>query len=67
MSIILIVIYRQASKDCHKCTNYLAMQDFTVAETFRVTLAARAPRLWLYQECQVNVSRTFTVICFLHW
>lgn len=64
--IIHTVIYRQASKVCHKCINYFAMQDFTVTETFRVTLAARTLRLLLYQEHQVNVSRTCTAICFLH-
>lgn len=60
MSIIHTVICRQVSNVCHKCTNYIAMQDFTVAETFTVNFAAKTHRFLLYQAHQVNVSRTFT-------
>lgn len=51
---------------CHKGTRYCAMEDFTAVETSRVILAAKTIRSLLYQKLQVNVSRTFTAICFLY-
>lgn len=66
MSVTQIDIYRLASKKCHKGTRYCAMEDSTVVETSRVILAAKTIRSLLYQKLQVNVSRTFTAICFLY-